>query len=445
MRGLDGPLVYCAPEVQEGEARNIGFDMSAHASDAPLTRAYDPAAVEALIAVTPVEPAEDVETRADRLLAGVIEALGARGGAVEALDERAARLHVVATRGLPPAAAEGLGGPIADGLAGRALAEGHEVEVGEADAGGDVELLPAGLADAGLRHALALPARVRERALGVVWAAGPEPLQDDPVRRHAARVAAEAVGALLEQSRLYENLERAMAQILESDERLLGRIGLDIHDGPTQALSVALLEVQLLEADLDDAERSGANLPSKLRPGLARVYETLGGALTEMRELIGHLRPTQFEDRRLADILDDAVRVWELRTEGHVGLSVSGDTSEEGLSISHKITLYRILQESLANAYRHGGATEVDVAVTMGPAGTTLEVRDGGAGFDPSKVREPRPGMPNPRFGVYGMRDRAHLLGGSFEIRSRPGDGAAVRVFLPRWHPPARADELPAT
>src|SRR5262249_8019700 len=159
-----------------------------------------------------------------------------------------------------------------------------------------------------------------------VWAAGPQPLHDDPVRRHAARVGAEAVGALLEQSRLYENLERAMAQILESDERLLGRIGLDIHDGPTQALSVALLEVQLLEAEPDDSERSNPTPPPKLRPGLARVYETLGGALTEMRELIGHLRPTQFEDRRLPDILDDAIRAWEVRTEGHVALLVSGDT-----------------------------------------------------------------------------------------------------------------------
>src|SRR5262249_14066910 len=123
MLGLDGPLVYWAPDVQEGGARNIGFDIPANASAAPLTRAYDPAAVAALIAVTPVEPAEDVEARADRLLAGVIEALGARGGAVEALDERAARFHVVASRGLPPAAVAGLGGPIADGLAGRALAE----------------------------------------------------------------------------------------------------------------------------------------------------------------------------------------------------------------------------------------------------------------------------------------------------------------------------------
>ena len=54
-----------------------------------------------------------------------------------------------------------------------------------------------------------------------------------------------------------DNLERAMAQILATDERMLGRMGLDIHDGPTQQLSVALLEVQLLEADLADAEDGG--------------------------------------------------------------------------------------------------------------------------------------------------------------------------------------------
>ena len=54
-----------------------------------------------------------------------------------------------------------------------------------------------------------------------------------------------------------------MAQILAKDERMIGRIALDIHDGPTQQLSVALLEVQLLEADLADAETAGGRRPTR--------------------------------------------------------------------------------------------------------------------------------------------------------------------------------------
>ena len=68
-----------------------------------------------------------------------------------------------------------------------------------------------------------------------------------------------------------------MAQILEKDERMLGRIGLDIHDGPTQQLSVALLEVQLLEADLADAEEAGGPRPSRCaRPSSASTRRSAG-------------------------------------------------------------------------------------------------------------------------------------------------------------------------
>ena len=406
-----------------------------------LTRAYDPAAVESLLAVTPVEwGIDDPQARAEALLSAVTVALGGQVGVLQAVDDRTATFQVAASQNLPPDAVAELEGPVSSGLAGRALAEGGEVAVGGAELDG---LLPDPVAALGITHALAVPVRARDRSLAVIWAAAPSPLLDDPVRRHAARVGAESLGWLLEQSRLYETLERAMAQILETDERMLGRIGLDIHDGPTQQLSVALLEVQLLEAELDDAEAEGAVLPASLRPALGRIYETLGGALHEMRELIGHLRPAQFEDRRLPEILEDAVRAFEARSGSEVDRRVAGEFPDELVSITQKITFYRILQETLNNAYRHGGASRVAVDLTEGPAGITLEVVDNGRGFDPEGIPRPRPGMPQARFGIYGMRDRAQLLGGSFEIRSSPGEGAAVRVFLPRWRPPARPDDLP--
>ena len=84
--------------------------------------------------------------------------------------------------------------------------------------------------------------------------AGEAPAFDDELRAHAVAAGALRIGRVLDAVRMRDNLERAMAQILATDERMLGRMGLDIHDGPTQQLSVALLEVQLLEADIADAE-----------------------------------------------------------------------------------------------------------------------------------------------------------------------------------------------
>lgn len=256
----------------------------------------------------------------------------------------------------------------------------------------------------------------------------------ETAHRDVVAVTIERLGGALESARLRSDLERAMAQILESDERLLGRIGLDIHDGPTQALSVALLEIQLLEAELADAESQGSVLPDALRPAIGRIYETLGGALHEMRELIGHLRPAQFENRRLTEILNDAIIAFEARSGAQVVPDMVGDFPVNGVSVTQRITFYRILQEALNNAHRHGRATQVGVAVREDPSGILLEVADNGAGFDAERALRPRPGAPIARFGLHGMRDRATVLGGTFAVVSTDA-GTTVRVFLPTWQP----------
>ena len=388
---------------------------------------HDEGAVAALVSVTETPSEQDDPTgEMARLLRAVVDALGGRAAVLQAADPREGRFTVVGSVNIP-ALAPGLdNAPLSDGVAGQAHGEGVELDVDEGT-------LPEALRVAGFNHALALPVRSSERSLGVVWVAGTEPLSEDALRRHAARVGAERIGTLLEQVRLYETLERAMAQILEGDERMLGRIGLDIHDGPTQQLSVALLEVQLLDADLNDAEASGAVLPENLRASLNRIYETLGGALQEMRELIGHLRPAQFEDRTLPEVLSNAIRAFESQQGWAVDYQTLGEFPDQRVSLSQKITFYRILQEALNNAARHGAASEVAVRLREGPAGITMEVRDNGRGFEPDEVRRPTPGNPQARYGLFGMRDRAQLLGGSLEVWSRPGVGSLITVFLPRW------------
>ena len=381
-----------------------------------------PDAVAALIAVTScdTDPA-----RGDAAVRDVAEAVRSAVSAELAIvwthDPREATGRLVAAAGVPdPAAAI-----VAEAMDAHPAAGEVELEPGSGDP------LQEALAALGAPRGLALPVATASGGLLVV--AGEDPDVADPVRRHAVRVGAERIGAVLDAARMRDNLERAMAQILATDERMLGRMGLDIHDGPTQQLSVALLEVQLLEADLADADDGGLPSPDTLRPALGRIYETVGGALHEMRELIGHLRPAQFEDRRLNDILQDAVTAFAARADCETDVEWVGEFAVNGVSITQRITLYRILQETLTNAQRHGRATRVRVRAVDDDAGVTMEVTDDGAGFDPEAVQRRKPGMPLARFGLYGMRDRAQILGGSFDITSVPGEGTTVRVFLPRW------------
>lgn len=390
--------------------------------------APSPDAVSALVEVTSCDAAP---ARGDAAVAELTEAVRRAAQAQLALLWAADSPQ----HGGRTIAAAGLANGDVDGLA--AALEGRhewarEAEIAPEDGGP----LATALSRLGAPAGLALPLAAPGGGTAVLLLAGGEPPAADPLRRHAARVGAERIGAVLDGVRMRENLERAMAQILEKDERMLGRIGLDIHDGPTQQLSVALLEVQLLEADLADAEAGGRPAPASLRPSLGRIYETVGGALHEMRELIGHLRPTQFEDRRLSDILQDAVAGFEARSDCRVTTEWEGEFPVNGVSATQRITLFRILQEALSNAYRHGRATLVTVLARDEEAGTTLVVTDDGVGFDPEAAQRRRPGVPLQRFGLHGMRDRAQILGGTFEVTSAPGRGATVRVFLPRWEGP---------
>ncbi len=372
--------------------------------------------IEAAVALRAFARADSGADRLVAALAAAVEAMGGRYGAVLACGRDGAA-RVVAQNEVPDSVAQRLVGG-AEALLQEAAAERPQ-SVG--DTLGDT--------------ALALPVSGAPGGGAVLIVGGPGGTPEG-TWDHVARIAVASVGAALEVARLREDLERAMAQILERDERILGRIGLDIHDGPTQQLSVALLEVQLLEADLADAA-AGAALPRELVPALGRIYETLGGALHEMREIIGYLRPAQFEGRRLSDILQDAVTAFEARSDCAVEVRFDGEFPVNGVSITQRITFYRVLQEALENARHHGGARHAVVEVRERPEGIALQVADDGAGFDPSAVLGGAAGDVQTRFGLRGMRDRAEMLGGTFQVESRPGEGAVLRMCLPRWRPGA--------
>ncbi len=375
---------------------------------------------EALDAIARVSGSDtDTLSALRALTSAATRVLQAEGGLIVSLDRQGAP-RVTASVGVPDSVAA-------------TLDDGGCEEVLRAMSGGDeVELPVSTLGWPALCMPLAPPGGVTGALVVVGGGAGEA--QPDGLR--GARIAAARAGGLLEIARLRGDLELAMAQILEADERMMGRIGLDIHDGPTQQLSVALLEVQLIEADLDEVAVAGGQLPAELRPALARIYETLGGALHEMRELIGHLRPAQFEDRALDDILRDATVAVEARGDAQVDMKVSGEFPVNGVSISQRITFYRVLQEALSNAHRHGGASRVEVLLRQLGDGVELVVSDDGSGFDPSTVLPSREPGPKSRVGLRGMRDRAQVLGGRFDVQSAPGSGTTVRLFIPTWTAP---------
>jgi signal transduction histidine kinase len=91
---------------------------------------------------------------------------------------------------------------------------------------------------------------------------------------------------------------------------------------------------------------------------------------------------------------------------------------------SVEAALYRICQEALTNVGRHAGAGRVTVWLVATPDRVRLVVQDDGRGFDAS-------GVPEDRHGIVGMRERAAVLGGAFEVHSSPGAGTRIEATVP--------------
>lgn len=218
---------------------------------------------------------------------------------------------------------------------------------------------------------------------------------------------------------------RASHRMMQVNERELQRILLDIHDGPVQHMYAALSQLDLLRRAVDG---TGAATP-EVQERVARIRQLLESGLNEVRSFIGAFRPPEFEARGLVALLEGLAMQHEALTDTELVLDVRGDLPPVALPL--KIALYRVLQEALSNAYRHGGATRVGVRLRRvdrrGGPRLRMSVGDNGAGFD-SGATLPDPGK---HYGLAGMRDRIEMVGGRFRLRSAPGRGTVMAAEVP--------------
>lgn len=214
----------------------------------------------------------------------------------------------------------------------------------------------------------------------------------------------------------------ASHRMMQVTERELQRILLDIHDGPVQHMYAALSQLSLLGRALDAPDGQ-----AEARERLERIRLLLEGGLNEVRSFIGAFRPPEFEARGLVTLVEGLALQHEAMTDTRIELEVRGRIPEVPLPV--KIGLYRVLQEGLSNAYRHGGANRVVVrlrrVVRRGEPRLRMSVSDNGHGFDPRTVPVDR------HYGLQGMRDRVEMIGGRFRLRSQPGRGAMIAVEAP--------------
>lgn len=217
-----------------------------------------------------------------------------------------------------------------------------------------------------------------------------------------------------------------------ANERLLVRLGLDLHDGPLQQVYVLAQDVRLLR------EQTLMLLGSEHHEPVVGRFADLESQLAELhqdlRDLAHSLEPRSLLQQPLPDAVERELTALNRRTS--ISTSIVVDGSFEALSASQRIALLRILQEALSNIRQHSGSRNVGVTLREDyDEGVCMEIRDDGHGFNPGSVVPDEDGQSG--IGLAGMRERLRLLGGRLEIESGPGGPTIVRARLPRWLPAA--------
>jgi signal transduction histidine kinase len=245
----------------------------------------------------------------------------------------------------------------------------------------------------------------------------------------AFQVETERKIADLQQARLEESQQREIMRgelfrrVVAAQEAERQRIARDLHDETGQSLTAIGMGLRGLSGKLGGRNKDALTTLHKL--------ETLtADSLKELQRLMADLRPSHLDDLGLSA----ALRWYSSKIQEHSSLSIRVDIHGEecDLDDAMKITVFRIIQESLNNIIKHSQATHANIHVHYEEKHVCIGVFDNGIGFDRDQVQQRRTSRTS--LGLAGMEERAVLLGGTVTVRSQPGYGTEVEALIPYHH-----------
>jgi two-component system sensor histidine kinase DegS len=204
--------------------------------------------------------------------------------------------------------------------------------------------------------------------------------------------------------------------LVNAQETERQRLSRQIHDGPAQALSNFILqtEIAMRLMDVDTAQA---------REELNNLKTSAMGTFQKVRNFIFELRPMMLDDLGLVPTVRRYCDAFKEQAGLDINLTVTGN--ERRLEPYLEVMMFRAIQELLGNAARHSQATLVKVLVDLGEDRVRVSVDDNGRGFDPDSIQQSN------SLGLKLIRERAEMLGGSFEVDSNPGKGTRVSFAVP--------------
>lgn len=218
-------------------------------------------------------------------------------------------------------------------------------------------------------------------------------------------------------------LHELSSKILAAQEQERRRIASDLHDGVAQTLGVVKYSVESRVAQLK-RDNPGLDLRQ-----FESVIDQIREAVDDIRKISRNLSPSVLDEFGICVAIDMLCRDFESEVPS-INIECRACIDEIGLPEVVKVAIYRVVQEALNNIQKYASARQVEVAVTAADDELSLLIRDDGEGFDAAEVllgSNQQRGM-----GLVSMKERVEVTGGTFQLESSPGQGAAIVATWPR-------------
>jgi signal transduction histidine kinase len=209
-----------------------------------------------------------------------------------------------------------------------------------------------------------------------------------------------------------------LAKLICAQEEERKRISRELHDETSQSLTSLLVGLKVLEDSTDSGQ---------IRARTAGLRTLAARTLDEVHNLAVELRPGLLDDLGLASAINTYVREYARNLEIDVDLYVNG-LGEVRLPSEIEATVYRIVQEALTNIARYAEAKNVSVVLRRRGSSLVTVIEDDGKGFDATRIVDsPAEG----KLGLFGMYERASIVGGRLSVESQQGIGTTIVLEVP--------------
>jgi len=371
----------------------------------------------------------DLDTVLRIALYNVLELISGSVGGILLLNEKTKTLYYRVQRGLSAQYTEGRRIPLGEGIAGRVAQSGEPMlseDVSKDPRAADPDLVSA----EGIKGFVSIPLKTKDRVVGVmnVFSHVPGRFGADDVS--LLNSIGDYLGTTIEQARLYEHLARVgerykdlLQHALTAQEQERKRVAAELHDETAQSLTSLTLSLQAI---IGMAEMKGFG-DAEFIERLKTTHSYAVHAGNEIVRLMKELRPTLLDELGLPAAIHRYAKD-SLQAQGF-NLSAEFIGTEQRFQPEVEVTLFRIAQGAIGNILEHSGAKNVSIKLECTDTECVLNIADDGKGFDVNKLTRVERGGRGA--GLFTMRERTSLLGGTGYVKSKPRHGTEIIVKVP--------------